>query len=126
MQPDPDLNAILRMPGALDSASDAADGELEASVMAKVGEALDRLNQMREEEGRGIERELRERMAHLSEAAKSVQQYRRAVLKTYVERLQSRIQELLGAGSINTVYTWDARCRKQLLESMGGSWESRS
>jgi uncharacterized protein (TIGR00255 family) len=97
LQPDPDLNAILRMPGALDSASDAADGELEASVMAKVGEALERLNQMREEEGRGIERELRERMAHLSEAAKSVQQYRRAVLKTYVERLQSRIQELLGA-----------------------------
>ncbi len=38
----------------------------------------------------------------------------------------AEIQELLGAGSINTVYTWDARCRKQLLESMGGSWESRS
>ena len=38
----------------------------------------------------------------------------------------AEIQEQMGAGSINTVYTWDARCRKQLLESMGGSWESRS
>ncbi|HEY3439890.1 MAG TPA: sigma-70 family RNA polymerase sigma factor [Paludibaculum sp.] len=25
--------------------------------------------------------------------------------------------------SINTVYTWDARCRKSLLEKMGGRWE---
>src|ERR1700680_205350 len=96
---DPDLNAILRMPGALDSAADSADGALEAAVMAKVDEALARLNQMREQEGRSIERELRERMAHLAEAAKGVQQHRRAVLQTYVERLQSRIQELLGASA---------------------------
>jgi len=93
----PDLNAVLRIPGALDSANDSADGEIEGAVMAKVGEALDRLNQMREEEGRGIARELRERMLHLAEAAKSVQQHRRAVLHTYTERLQSRLQELLGS-----------------------------
>jgi uncharacterized protein (TIGR00255 family) len=94
---EPDLNAVLRMPGALDSAHDSADGEIEAAVMAKVGEALDRLNQMREEEGQGIARELRERMAHLLEAGKSVQQHRRAVLQNYSERLQSRLQELLPA-----------------------------
>ena len=35
------------------------------------------------------------------------------------------IQARLGAGSINTIYTWDFRCRKQLLESMGGAWESQ-
>ena len=70
---------------------------LEAAVMACVGEALQRLNQMREEEGRGIARELRERMAHLREADKSVQQHRRAVLQNYTERLQSRMQEMLGA-----------------------------
>ena len=93
----PDLNAVLRIPGALDSANDSAEGEIEGAVMAKVGEALDRLNQMREEEGRGIARELRERMMHLAEAANSVQQHRRAVLHTYTERLQSRLQELLGS-----------------------------
>jgi RNA polymerase sigma-70 factor (ECF subfamily) len=32
------------------------------------------------------------------------------------------IQSRLGANSINTVYTWDARCRKRLLEMMGGTW----
>jgi uncharacterized protein (TIGR00255 family) len=94
---EPDLNVVLRIPGALDSASDSTNGEIEAAVMAKVGEVLDRLNQMREEEGRGIARELRERMAHLIEANKRVQQHRRAVLQNYSERLQSRLQELLGA-----------------------------
>src|ERR1700756_161633 len=94
---EPDLNAVLRLPGALDSANDTPDGELEAAVLSKVGEALDRLNQMREEEGRGIARELRDRMSRLAEAGKSVQQHRRAVLQNYSERLQSRLQELLGA-----------------------------
>lgn len=31
------------------------------------------------------------------------------------------IQKLLGADSINTVYTWDARCRKELLVKMTDS-----
>jgi len=93
---EPDLNAVLRIPGALDSANETADGEVEAAVMARAGEALDRLNQMREEEGRGIVRELRARMAHLLEAGKSVQQHRRAVLHNYTERLQTRLQDLLG------------------------------
>ncbi|HYM79578.1 MAG TPA: YicC/YloC family endoribonuclease [Candidatus Dormibacteraeota bacterium] len=94
---EPDLNAVLRIPGALDSANETPDGEIEAAVMSKVGEAMDRLNQMREEEGRGIVRELRERMAHLSDAGKSVQHHRRAMLQSYTERLQSRLQELLGS-----------------------------
>ena len=38
--------------------------------------------------------------------------------KTFAE-----IQAELGAASLNTVYTWDFRCRKHLLELMGGSWE---
>lgn len=43
-------------------------------------------------------------------------------------KLQGRtfpeIQAILKAESINTVYTWDSRCRKQLLELLGGKWES--
>ena len=33
------------------------------------------------------------------------------------------IQEIMKAGSINTVYTWDSRCRQQLLALMGGRWK---
>ena len=35
------------------------------------------------------------------------------------------IQKSMGAQSINTVYTWDLRCRKQLQERMGGGEEGR-
>ena len=35
------------------------------------------------------------------------------------------IQKLMGAAAINTVYTWDHRCRKHLLELMGGDWEGK-
>ena len=33
------------------------------------------------------------------------------------------IQRLMGQKSVNTIYTWDLRCRKQLLSLMGGNWE---
>jgi RNA polymerase sigma-70 factor (ECF subfamily) len=35
------------------------------------------------------------------------------------------IQKTMGVSAINTVYTWDHRCRKNLLELMGGDWERR-
>jgi RNA polymerase sigma-70 factor (ECF subfamily) len=31
----------------------------------------------------------------------------------------AEIRKRMGAGSINTVYTWDSRCRQQLMEQMG-------
>ena len=93
---DPDLNAVLRLPGALDAAGLPADGELETAVLAQVEEVLARLNQMREEEGRGIERELRQRMAHVRKAGEGVEKHRQAVLHTYVEKLKARMQELIG------------------------------
>ena len=37
----------------------------------------------------------------------------------------AEIQSIMGAASINTVYTWDFRCRKNLLELMGGDWEPK-
>lgn len=33
------------------------------------------------------------------------------------------IQKIMGVSAINTIYTWDHRCRKNLLELMGGEWE---
>jgi RNA polymerase sigma-70 factor (ECF subfamily) len=35
------------------------------------------------------------------------------------------IQDSMKVTSVNTVYTWDSRCRKQLLKQMGGTWEMR-
>jgi uncharacterized protein (TIGR00255 family) len=94
---EPDLNVVLRMPGALDSGAEKSGDELETVVMAHAEEALSRLNQMREEEGRSINTELRARMAHLEKAAAGVEAHRATILRSYSERLQSRMMELLGA-----------------------------
>ena len=94
---EPDLNAVLRLPGALDAAPLPADGALEASVLARVEELLHHLNQMREEEGRGIESELRQCMAHVQKAREGVEQHRQAVLQTYMDRLKTRMRELIGS-----------------------------
>jgi uncharacterized protein (TIGR00255 family) len=92
-----DLNVILRMPGALESSSPPATEEVDSAVMALVEQALTRLNAMREEEGRGMEFELRERMAHLNTAAEGTHRHRSAVLESYSQRLQTRLHELMTA-----------------------------
>jgi uncharacterized protein (TIGR00255 family) len=94
---EPDLNVILRMPGAMDTNAMPADGELDSAVLDKLEEALTRLNSMRDEEGRGIEQELRRRMSHIAKAGAGVGEHRSAVLHAYMEKLKSRMQELVGS-----------------------------
>jgi uncharacterized protein (TIGR00255 family) len=94
---EPDLNAVLKMPGVLDASTAAAgDGELQQAVLAKVDETLSRLNQMRAEEGQGMERELRERMSRLEAGAAEVDKLREGMLQAQLERLRARIEELAG------------------------------
>ena len=93
---EPDLNAVLKLPGALNAAnSDDASNELEQGVAAALEKAIERLNHMREEEGRGAGAELRERMHHLSKATNEVELLRHKVLKAYHEKVHGRMQELL-------------------------------
>jgi uncharacterized protein (TIGR00255 family) len=95
---EPDLNAVLKMPGALNAAENGdAMNAIEKQVTAALEQCIERLNHMREEEGRGAAAELRERMAHLSSATREVDQLRGKVLKAYHEKVHGRMQELLGA-----------------------------
>jgi uncharacterized protein (TIGR00255 family) len=91
---DADLNVVLRLPGALSTKSLPANGELDSAVMKSIDELLARLNQMREEEGRGIETELRQLMAETRAALQTVEKYRATILKIYAAKLKSRMQEL--------------------------------
>lgn len=95
---EPDLNAALKVPGAMDASAGAASaGEVQEAVLAKVNDILGRLNEMRAEEGKGMERELRERMSRLQAGAAEVEKLRGGMLQAHLERLRSRIQELIGA-----------------------------
>lgn len=99
---EPDLNAVLKLPGALNPAeSDDGTGQLERQVTAALERAIERLNHMREEEGRGAVAELRERMQHLSKATQEVESLRHKVLRAYQEKVQGRMQELI-AGHVDT------------------------
>ena len=95
---EPDLNAVLKLPGALNVAENGdAMGALEQHVTTALEQAIERLNHMREEEGRGAATELRSRMAHLSTATQEVDQLRGRVLRAYQEKLHGRLQEMLGS-----------------------------
>jgi len=94
---EPDLNVILRIPGALDSAGLPRDSELDTVVLSRLDEALHRLNEMREEEGRGTDRELRQLMKHVQRACREIEKHRQATLRTYTEKLNARLQELIGS-----------------------------
>ena len=94
---EPDLNAVLRMPGAMDSSTSTASEDIHSAVLAKVEEVLDRLEEMRSGEGRDIAKELRDRMTRLEKATAEIEKLRSAMLQAHFERLKSRIQELVGA-----------------------------
>ncbi len=62
----------------------------------------------------------------LAKAVRKIGPRCKELLKLKLEgRTFPEIQAILGVKSINTIYTWDFRCRKHLLELMGGSWEGR-
>jgi uncharacterized protein (TIGR00255 family) len=94
---EPDLNAVLKLPGALNVADNADTmAPLEEKMAAALEQCIERLNGMREEEGRSAVMDLRERMGHLSSATHELEQLRGKVLKAYHEKVQGRMQELLG------------------------------
>ena len=97
---EPDLNAIFRMPGVLEESGAGLESieteALDRLVLAKLDEAVEHLNDMRAEEGRCIELELRERLERLEQATKSVGDYRAAVQRAYMEKITARMKELVG------------------------------
>jgi uncharacterized protein (TIGR00255 family) len=91
---EPDLNAVFRMPGALGETA-PQNGNFEAAVLAGLDQAIQRLNIMREQEGRGMEAELRRRLKVLEEATEQVSGLRAAVTRAVMEKVRARMQELL-------------------------------
>lgn len=70
--------------------------------------------------------ERREMRARLAAAIGKLGERCRKILALKLEGKNFiEIQQIMGVSSVNTIYTWDFRCRKQLLELMGGSWEPK-
>lgn len=92
---EPDLNAVLRMPGALGETA-ALDGNFQSAVLSAMDSAVEKLNGMREHEGRMMEAEMRRRLEALEQATEEASRLRNAVSRALLDKVRNRLQELLG------------------------------
>jgi uncharacterized protein (TIGR00255 family) len=91
---EPDLNAVFRLPGALGETA-SLDGEFQSAVLAAMDQAIVKLNVMREHEGEGMEKEMRRRLLNLEQATEEVSRLRSAVTRAVMDKVQTKMQELL-------------------------------
>ena len=68
----------------------------------------------------------RERLELLETALKGMGDRCREIFRLKLQGLSFiDIQKQLKVGSINTLYTWDLRCRKELRERLGADWDRK-
>ena len=101
---EPDLTALLRIPGVLRRSEAALSGEEAGRLMGlaekALSEALKRLNEMRSREGAALENELRGRLGKIEAARKKLAELGERALPAFHQRLQKRLQELLAGVSL--------------------------
>lgn len=98
----PDLNAALRLPGVWTTESNWSQEEIaavEIAAAASLLPLLESLNTMRAQEGRALAEELERIMQRLREQVEELAGLRAAMQGAHVERLERKMQDLLG-GSI--------------------------
>lgn len=95
---EPDLNAVLRMPGALqpENRSDDDLSGLAASVLEQIPPLLDQLKIMRAREGNALETILLDIMTRLAEASTGVEGLIPEIEQRYQERLTQRLTAATG------------------------------
>jgi RNA polymerase sigma-70 factor (ECF subfamily) len=72
-----------------------------------------------------VQVEQKERVDQLVEAIQQLSERCRELFRLKLQgHTFPEIQQIFGERSINTIYTWDSRCRKQLLVLMGGCWDT--
>jgi uncharacterized protein (TIGR00255 family) len=99
---EPDLTALLRVPGILT----VANGEISEKDLARIREtlersaveALGRLNQMRAQEGEALERDLKSRLDRLNTLWTEVAGHASKLPQLYQRRLEGRLRGLLAEG----------------------------
>jgi uncharacterized protein (TIGR00255 family) len=94
---DPDLNAMLRIPGVMstESVAGAADIEgLDAAVLSQIVPLVGKLNEGRAQEGASLAAELKASMLRLQAFGEEMAGLRNGVREAQFERLRSRLMEL--------------------------------
>jgi uncharacterized protein (TIGR00255 family) len=93
-----DINAIARIPGALQPARNGIDDRITTALEQALDQALDELEKMREQEGEALKKELRERVQKIEALVPIIENSAAGLADAYRLRLQKRIGELLNRG----------------------------
>ncbi len=94
---EPDLNAMLRIPGMMAAESSIAADDLaglDTAVLSQIEPLVEKLNEVRAQEGASLASELRASMLRLRKAADGMVGLRNGVREAQFERLRSRLIEL--------------------------------
>jgi uncharacterized protein (TIGR00255 family) len=94
---EPDLNAMLRMPGVMGVENGAGVAEVEGldeAVLREIGPLMEKLNEVRAQEGASLATELRASMLRLQAFGEEMAGLRNGVREAQFERLRSRLLEL--------------------------------
>jgi len=95
---EPDLNAVLRLPGALQAENRGEEDlpYLAASALSQIGPLLDQLTAMRAREGEALGASLQGTMDRLTEANDGVAELRPEIEQRYQDRLAQRLLAATG------------------------------
>jgi uncharacterized protein (TIGR00255 family) len=103
---EPDLMALLRVPGLIAcGSSEMAPDEFERirQVLERaVTQALEKLNDMRAREGESLERDLLSRFARLETLRATVSKLAEKAPQYYKQRLEGRIRDLAGSAEMDS------------------------
>jgi uncharacterized protein (TIGR00255 family) len=101
---EPDLAAILRLPGVIGSPIASLDEQMERleSVVARcLSEALDRLDRMRESEAHHLREEMSGRLRTMVSHAAKVSAIAERARPAFARRLEQRLKELLAEAQLD-------------------------
>jgi uncharacterized protein (TIGR00255 family) len=104
IEPQPDLAAILRLPGVIGPPAASLEdklAELEAAVAKCLVESLDKLDRMRADEASGLRVEMSERLRTIADLATKAEATAERAHAAFAKRLESRLKELLGEAQLD-------------------------
>ena len=99
---EPDISAILRLPGVASSAPPAEElDKIASAVRAGLASAIEQLDQMRCAEGRVLGEELARRLVTLESTTQRIESHAEKARSAYARRLEARLKELLEGHAID-------------------------
>jgi uncharacterized protein (TIGR00255 family) len=104
IQAEPDVTALLRLPGVIGLPSASLEGEMqriESSVAACLTDALEKLDHMRHDEAKALRAEMSLRLLTIASLSAKVEVLAERARPAFARRLEARLRELLGEAQLD-------------------------